>query len=61
MAAGEGADAESEPVIGIDVAEEIEFLEAILQGAAPFFVGWYWFWGKALMPPVLPSNLESEY
>jgi len=33
------ADAEGEPVIGIDVAEEIETLEAILKGAAPFVVG----------------------
>ena len=33
-----GADAEGEPVIGVDVAEQIETLEAILSGAAPFVV-----------------------
>jgi hypothetical protein len=32
------ADAEGEPVIGVDVAKQIETLEAILSGAAPFFV-----------------------
>ena len=34
-----GADAEGEPVIGVDVAEQIKALEAILSGAAPLVVG----------------------